>query len=87
MSRSAAASASPLTQKNVATTSDRMICRTLAERRSRIDQRLPQRVGIGFEHGPDVALGKQHLVPHAGEALANDRQTASQEGTCGALAK
>ena len=47
---------------------------TLAERSGRPDERLPQRGGIGFEHGPDVALGDQHLVPGIGKALADDRQ-------------
>ena len=75
MSRSVAARASPLTQKNVATTSDRMICRTLwPSAPAAPTNALPQRVGIGFEHGPDVALGNQHLVPGTGKALANDRQ-------------
>ena len=62
MSRSAAASASPLTQNNVATTSDRMICRTLWPSAPATPiERLPQRGGVGFEHGPDAALGDQQL--------------------------
>jgi hypothetical protein len=47
---------------------------TLAKRSGRIDQRLPQPFGVGFKQGPDVSLGKQHLVPRAGEAFTDDRQ-------------